>query len=209
MKKEKVLNLRAMQTAGATVGEIAKKLRLNPEDVEAKLIELGYTPNVKVTPEPHSWGNSEKTVDEKLKKSRITAEKIETVLIAYDNGMKVTEIARQLDRAQSSVSRIVAKYRPNLKEKEPEATAIVSSSQLSKDNNNLTHPYYNALKSSCQVAFDFADQSCKDILGIYENMTNAEQKAFDLGSVYLSTLYARNELESVLMKEGEEDGSEN
>lgn len=82
------------------------------------------------------------------------------------------------------------------KEKEPVPAPTETSSNVET---TFTTNNYNALKNSCQVAFEYTDQSCKDIFGIYENMTEAEQKAFDLGSVYLSTLYARNNLEEALM----------
>lgn len=218
MKKEKVLSLRAMQTAGATISEIATKLRLNPEDVESKISELGYTPNEKITPEPHGWGkNEEETEAPQLKKNNnfMSQEEIENALLMYDNGFGVCEIARQLGRAQSSISRLIAKHygyarkpeaKVEAKEKEPASAPTETSSNVEK---NISTNNYNALKNSCQVAFEYADQSCKDILGIYENMTDAEQKAFDLGSVYLSTLYARNNLEEALMREGKENGSEN
>ncbi|MBQ7757035.1 MAG: helix-turn-helix domain-containing protein [Oscillospiraceae bacterium] len=204
MKKDKVLSLRAMQTAGATISEIATKLRLNPEDVESKIIELGYTPNEKVTPEPHGWGkNDEEPEAPQLNKNHnyMTQDEIDNALLMYENGMGVSEIARQLGRAQSSISRLIAKHngyirKPKDKEKEPASAPTETSSN---DNKNISTNNYNALKNSCQVAFEYADQSCKDILGIYENMTDAEQKAFDLGSVYLSTLYARNNLEEALM----------
>jgi DNA-directed RNA polymerase specialized sigma subunit len=44
MDKKKVMALRVAQTAGKTVDVIAREQKMNPEDVESKLIELGYVP---------------------------------------------------------------------------------------------------------------------------------------------------------------------
>ena len=87
------------------------------------------------------------------------------------------------------------------KEKEPAPAPTETSSKLSTDNNNLTHHNDNIYRKACQAAFKYADQATKDILQIYGNMTDAEKKAFDLGIVYMSTLYARNNLEEAIMEE--------
>lgn len=180
MKNEKLLQLRAMQTAGATISEIAKELRLSPEDVESKLIELGHTPNEKVTPKPHGWGKNEEEQEVPPQKSRfLTQEEIDTVLLAYDNGMGVCDIARQIGRAQSSVSRIITKHYVGIKKEKEPAPAPTETS--SNDIKTLPTNNYKPSEEVCQ-ALTFIDEAINAIIGIYADyLEESEQKVFVLG----------------------------
>lgn len=69
-----------------------------------------------------------------------------------------------------------------LKETEPALSANSTSSEVSKDTDNI-HIDDSTKEQICQ-AYDTADKACTDILDIYEGMSACERRAFDIGEVY-------------------------
>lgn len=66
---------------------------------------------------------------------------------------------------------------------------------------NYLQEYNNTISAKCQV-FEYCDRAVTMILQIYENMNEAEQRAFDLGEVYRDVLSATVEIEDVKLKGG-------
>lgn len=89
------------------------------------------------------------------------------------------------------------------KENEPAPAATETSSEISSnDTSNLTHLDDNTSRRICQ-AFESADQAVKVILELYHNMSESEQRAFDMGEIYRSMLSATNEMEKLKNGDGE------
>lgn len=89
------------------------------------------------------------------------------------------------------------------KEKEPAATGTVTSSK-----EKHSQEYNTANSAVCQEAFvknlfATAQRAVKTILDTYNNMTEAEQRAFDMGEAFRDMLTVQNELEELSMKGGE------
>lgn len=83
------------------------------------------------------------------------------------------------------------------KENEPAPAATETSSEVSpNDTSNLTHLDDNTSRRICQ-AFENSDQAVKGLLELYDYMSQAEQRAFDMGEIYRSMLSASNELEEL------------
>ncbi len=209
--KEQMLQIVALNAQGKSIKEIAKIAKVS----EAKVITIlaNYA-------EP-------KNSTTNLIKPRLTAEEINEMYRLADEGLSVRKIASKVGRGVSTVKRQLIKRsqladpkpepapepepapapEPEVPEapeetktKEPAPEATGTSSK--KDNVYVNDSIY---KSACQVAFEYADQATKDILQIYGNMTSAEKRAFDFGVVYLSTLYARNNLENAIMGDDDEN----
>lgn len=83
------------------------------------------------------------------------------------------------------------------KENEPAPAATETSSK-----DNISHLDDNTYRRICQ-AFESADQAVKGLLELYDNMSEAEQRAFDMGEIYRSMLSASNELEEIKYGDGE------
>lgn len=82
------------------------------------------------------------------------------------------------------------------KETEPAPPEGDTSSQK-----NYLQKYNNTISAKCQV-FEYCDRAVTMILQIYENMNEAEQRAFDLGEVYRDVLCATVEIEDAKLKGG-------
>ena len=79
-----------------------------------------------------------------------------------------------------------------LKETEPAPAVTGTSSEISKDTDNIH--FDNSVKTQiCQEA-QKAYKACELILDIYERMEDEEQKAFDLGQSYRAMLEVKEEL---------------
>lgn len=79
-----------------------------------------------------------------------------------------------------------------LKENEPAPAATGTSSEVSKDTDNIH--FDNSVKTQiCQEA-QKAYKACELILDIYERMEDEEQKAFDMGQSYRAMLEVKEEL---------------
>ena len=79
-----------------------------------------------------------------------------------------------------------------IKENEPAPAGTDTSSNDEK----YLHLDDSTSKQICQ-AFDKVDRAVKTILDIYNNMTETEQRAFDLGEIYRDMLSAKCELEGL------------
>lgn len=84
-----------------------------------------------------------------------------------------------------------------IKENEPAPAATETSSK-----DNISHFDDNTSRRICQ-AFESADQAVKGILELYNNMSESEQRAFDMGEIYRSMLSATNEMEELKNGDGE------
>ena len=82
-----------------------------------------------------------------------------------------------------------------LKENEPAPAATGTSSEVSKDTDNI-HIDDSTKEQICQ-AYDTADKACTDILDIYEGMSACERRAFDIGEVYGKICSTRDKLENM------------
>ena len=82
-----------------------------------------------------------------------------------------------------------------LKENEPALSANSTSSEVSKDTDNI-HLDDSTKEQICQ-AYDTADKACTDIIDIYEGMSECEQRAFDIGEAYGKIFGTRCKLEEL------------
>lgn len=82
-----------------------------------------------------------------------------------------------------------------LKENEPALSANSTSSEVSKDTDNI-HLDDSTKERICQ-AYDTADKACTDIIDIYEGMSECEQRAFDIGEAYGKICSTRDKLENM------------
>lgn len=84
-----------------------------------------------------------------------------------------------LDNEKAACVLIFAEY---LKENEPAPAATGTSSEVSKDTDNI---YIDvSTKSDICQAYNTIDEACGDIIDIYEVMSERERRAFDLGGAY-------------------------
>lgn len=91
-----------------------------------------------------------------------------------------------------------------IKENEPAPAATDTSSEVSKDTDNI-HLDDNTKGHICQ-AYETADEACANMLTIYEGMSECEQRAFDIGEAYGKIYSTRDKLETFLKeltKEGD------
>ena len=82
-----------------------------------------------------------------------------------------------------------------LKENEPALSANSTSSEVSKDTDNI-HLDDSTKEQICQ-AYETAYKACTDILLIYDEMSECEQRAFDIGEVYGKICSTRDKLENM------------
>lgn len=82
-----------------------------------------------------------------------------------------------------------------IKENEPAPAATGTSSEVSKDTNNI-HIDNSTKEQICQ-AYDTVDEACTDIIDIYEGMPACERRAFDIGEVYGKICSTRDKLEKL------------
>lgn len=83
-----------------------------------------------------------------------------------------------------------------LKENEPAPAATGTSSEVVSKDTNSTHLDNSTKERICQ-AYDTADKACTDILLIYDEMSECEQRAFDIGEVYGKICNTRDKLEKL------------
>lgn len=85
-----------------------------------------------------------------------------------------------------------SEYIANNTKNEPAPAATGTSSEVSKDTDNIH--FDNSVKTQiCQEA-QKAYKACELILDIYERMEDEEQKAFDMGQSYRAMLEVKEEL---------------
>lgn len=82
-----------------------------------------------------------------------------------------------------------------IKENEPATSANATSSEVSKDTDNIQLD--DSTKEQICQAYDTADKACTDILDIYEGMSACERRAFDIGEVYGKICSTRDKLEKL------------
>ena len=97
-----------------------------------------------------------------------------------------------LDNEKAACVLIFAEY---IKENEPAPAATGTSSEVSKDTSS-THLDDSTKEQICQ-AYETADKACTDILLIYDEMSECEQRAFDIGEVYGKICSTRDKLENL------------
>ena len=78
---------------------------------------------------------------------------------------------------------------------EPAPAATGTSSEVSKDTDS-THLDDSTKEQICQ-AYETADKACTDILDIYGEMSEREQRVFDIGEVYGKICSTRDKLEKL------------
>lgn len=89
-----------------------------------------------------------------------------------------------------------AKQELTHKENEPAPAATGTSSEVSDDTGSILHLDDSTKEQICQ-AYDTADKACTDILLIYDEMSECEQRAFDIGEVYGKICSTRDKLEKL------------
>lgn len=82
-----------------------------------------------------------------------------------------------------------------LKENEPALSANSTSSEVSKDTDNI-HIDDSTKEQICQ-AYKTADEACSNILTVYEGMSECEQRSFDIGEAYGKIFDTRCKLEEL------------
>lgn len=82
-----------------------------------------------------------------------------------------------------------------IKETEPAPAATGTSSEVSKDTDNI-HIDDSTKEQICQ-AYKTADEACPNILTVYEGMSECEQRAFDIGEAYGKIFDTRCKLEEL------------
>lgn len=82
-----------------------------------------------------------------------------------------------------------------IKENEPALSANSTSSEVSKDTDNI-HIDDSTKEQICQ-AYKTADEACSNILTVYEGMSECEERAFDIGEAYGKIFGTRCKLEEL------------
>lgn len=82
-----------------------------------------------------------------------------------------------------------------LKETEPAPAATGTSSEVSKDTDNIQID--DSTKEQICQAYKTADEACSNILTVYEGMSECEQRAFDIGEAYGKIFDTRCKLEEL------------
>lgn len=82
------------------------------------------------------------------------------------------------------------------KKNEPAPAATGTSSEVVSKDANSTHLDDSTKEQICQ-AYETADKACTDILLIYDEMSECEQRAFDIGKVYGKICSTRDKLEKL------------
>lgn len=89
-----------------------------------------------------------------------------------------------------------SEYIANNTKNEPALSANSTSSEVVSKDTNSTHLDDSTKEQICQ-AYDTADKACTDILLIYDEMSECEQRAFDIGEVYGKICSTRDKLEKL------------
>lgn len=88
------------------------------------------------------------------------------------------------------------RYIVNNTKNEPAPAATGTSSEVSKDTGSILHLDDSTKEQICQ-AYDTAYKACTDILLIYDEMSECEWRAFDIGEVYGKICSTRDKLEKL------------
>ena len=83
-----------------------------------------------------------------------------------------------------------------LKENEPAPSANGTSSEVSDDTCSILQFDDSTKEQICQ-AYDTAYKACTDILLIYDEMSECERRAFDIGETYGKICSTRDKLEKL------------
>lgn len=94
------------------------------------------------------------------------------------------------------------RYIVNNTKNEPALSANSTSSEVSKDTDNI-HLDNSTKEQICQ-AYDTVDEACTDIIGIYEGMSEREHRAFDIGEAYGKICSTRDKLDKLRGGDGNE-----
>lgn len=86
---------------------------------------------------------------------------------------------------------------------EPAPAATGTSSEVSKDTSSILHLDDSTKAAICQ-AYKTADEACSNILTVYEEMSECEQRAFDIGEAYGKIFDTRCKLEELRGGDGNE-----
>lgn len=125
-------------------------------------------------------------------------------MIAKDDILKAAEICTMggdhgelcpncpLDNEKAACVLIFAEY---IKENEPALSANSTSSEVSKDTDNIQID--DSTKEQICQAYETADEACTNILTVYEGMSECERRAFDVGEVYGKICSTRDKLEKL------------
>lgn len=125
-------------------------------------------------------------------------------MIAKDDILKAAEICTMggdhgelcpncpLDNEKAACVLIFAEY---IKENEPALSANSTSSEVSKDTDNIQID--DSTKEQICQAYETADEACTNILTVYEGMSECERRAFDVGEVYGKICSTRDKLENL------------
>lgn len=90
-----------------------------------------------------------------------------------------------------------SEYIANNTKNEPAPAATGTSSEVSvKEDTDNIHLDDSTKEQICQ-AYDTAYKACTDILLIYDEMSECEQRAFDIGEVYGKICSTRDKLENM------------
>lgn len=121
----------------------------------------------------------------------ITKEKFEKA-VEYCTGFTASCENCPLSEKDFKCGVYLAEY---LKENEPAPAATGTSSEVSKDTDNI-HIDNSTKEQICQ-AYKTADEACSNILTVYEGMSECEQRAFDIGEAYGKIFSTRCKLEEL------------
>lgn len=166
LTQEKKTQIAACHDKGMTPSVIAARCGLTEGAVTEFLESIGKTPNK----------------SERRKNNRLTDEQIKKIGDLISQGKGTTEIGRTM-----GISVKTADYyrRKIAKEKEPATAATVTDSMDTKtgvcDTVSASKYTIAVRKSQAQRALDNTKET---LLSIYENMTEDEQRIFDLGEAF-------------------------
>lgn len=96
----------------------------------------------------------------------------------------------------SDKHRMCSTYLAEYIKNEPALSANSTSSGVSDDTGSILHLDDSTKERICQ-AYDTADKACTDILLIYDEMSECEQRAFDIGEAYGKIFGTRCKLEEL------------
>lgn len=82
-----------------------------------------------------------------------------------------------------------------IKENEPAPAATGTSSEVSKDTDNIQLD--DSTKEQICQAYDTIDEACGDIIDIYEVMSEREHRAFNIGEAYGKICSTRDKLKKL------------
>lgn len=94
------------------------------------------------------------------------------------------------------------RYIVNNTKNEPALSANSTSSEVSKDTDNIQLD--DSTKEQICQAYKTADEACSNILTVYEGMSECEQRAFDIGEAYGKIFDTRCKLEELKGGDGNE-----